>query len=63
MFTEASGNQSLTLNKWFWTRSPEITLNGESNKNLAIVYHAASPSGTGMTDSADEPLFRWWWAA
>ena len=63
MFTEASGNQSLTLNKWFWTRSPEITLNGESNKNLAIVYHAASPSGTGMTDSAEEPLFRWWWAA
>ena len=59
MFTEASGTQSNMRNKWFWTRSPEITLNGE---DLVIVYHAASPSGTGMTDAADEPLFRWWWA-
>jgi hypothetical protein len=63
MFTESSGTQSNIRNKWFWTRSPEVTLNGEDDKDLVIVYHAASPSGTGMTDAADEPLFRWWWAA
>ena len=62
MFTEASGTQANMRDKWFWTRSPEITLNGEDDKDLVIVYHAASPSGTGMTDAADEPLFRWWWA-
>jgi len=63
MYTEASGTQSNMRDKWFWTRSPEVTISDESNINLTIVYHAASPSGTGMTDAADEPLFRWWWAA
>ena len=62
MFTEASGTQSQMRNKWFWTRSPQITLDGNSDKDLSIIYHAASPATTGMEDSADEPLFRWWWA-
>ena len=62
MFTEASGTQSQMRNKWFWTRSPQITLDGNDDKNISIIYHAASPSGSGMEDSADEPLFRWWWA-
>lgn len=61
MYTEATGTAANMANKWFWTRSPEVTLNGESDKDIIIVYHAASPSGTGMTDAADEPLFRWWW--
>lgn len=59
MFTEASGSNN--GNKWWWVRSPEFTLD-ESDCDIAIAYHAASPSGTGMTDSAEEPLFRWWWA-
>ena len=62
MYTEASGNQNNMRNKWFWTRSPQITLDGNDDKNLSIVYHAASPATTGMEDSVSEPLFRWWWA-
>jgi len=62
MYTEASGNQTAMRNKWFWTRSPQINLNGEEDKNLMIAYHAASPATTGMEDSVSEPLFRWWWA-
>ena len=62
MYTEASGTQSFMRNKWFWTRSPQITLDGNDDKDLSIIYHAASPATTGMEDSADEPLFRWWWA-
>ena len=58
MFTETSGSN--IANKWLWTRSPEFTLSA-SNCHLLIAYHAATPSTNGMTDSAEEPLFRWWW--
>ena len=61
MFTEATGTQANMRNKWFWVRSPEVTLNGESDKDITIVYHAASPTGVGMEDAADDALFRWWW--
>ena len=61
MYTESSGTAARMLNKWFWTRSPEVTLNAEADKNITIVYHGASPSGNGMTDAADDILFRWWW--
>ena len=61
MFTESSGTSANVVNKWFWVRSEEVSLNGEDDKNICIVYHAATPASNGMTDAADEPLFRWWW--
>ena len=61
MYTESSGNPNSSYqNRWWWVRSPEFTLT-EGDANIAIAYHAASPSGNGMTDAADEPLFRWFW--
>ena len=59
MYTETSGTN--IANKWIWARSPQFTLT-EDDCHIIIVYHAASPSGTGMTDSEGEPLLRWWWA-
>lgn len=61
MFTESSGTASNIINKWWWVRSEEVSLNGEGDKNIAVIYHAASPATVGMTDAADEPLIRWWW--
>ena len=63
MYTESSGSPQNTMNdKWFWMRSPEVTLDANLNKEIVIAYHACTSSGgTGMTDAADEPLFRWWW--
>ena len=62
MFTESSGTSANIHNKWWWVRSPEITLDDESDMNLAIAYHAAT-IGTvaGMEDAADDQLLRWWW--
>tara|TARA_Y100001973_G_C5195446_1_gene333935 strand:- start:320 stop:1171 length:852 start_codon:yes stop_codon:yes gene_type:complete len=62
MYTESSGNPNSSYkDKWWWVRSPEFTL-AEDDTDIAIAYHAAAPSGNGMTDAADEPLFRWFWA-
>ena len=59
-FTESSGAN--VNNKYFWMRSPSITLNGEGDKNLVVVYNAVTRNtAAGMTDSAEEPLVRWWW--
>jgi len=60
IYTESSGSN--IAGKWMWIRSPEITLNGESDKNFVIAYLAASNSGSGMQDASDNALIRWWWA-
>ena len=62
MFTESSGTTANIINKWYWIRSAEITINSEANKNIAICYLAATPNNSqGMDDAADNALFRWWW--
>ena len=62
MYTESSGNPNSSYkDKWWWVRSPEFTL-AQDDTDIAIAYHAATPSSNGMTDAADEPLFRWFWA-
>ena len=63
IYTEASGTQGNMINKWFWLRSPEVSLNGEANKNISIAYLACSPNnddGMHDTDDTDE-LLRFWW--
>ena len=65
IYTESSGTQANILNKWFWLRSPEVSLNGEANKNISIAYLACSPnnsSGMQNTEDTDE-LLRWWGGA
>ena len=64
MFTESTSTSGTnSQNKWYWWRSPQITLNGEGDKNLAIVYHIHTNStSTGAVDAADNQMFRWWWA-
>lgn len=58
--TESSGSN--VSNRWFWMRSPEVTLSGNGDKNISISYNAYTAAGSnGMQDSAGEPLFRWWW--
>ena len=62
MYTESSGTSANIINKWYWIRSAEITINSEVNKNIAICYLAATHnSSQGMQDAADNALFRWWW--
>ena len=41
----------------------EVTLDGNSDKNLTIAYNATTRTGvaTRMVDAADNQLFRWWW--
>ena len=64
MFTESTSTSGTnSQNKWYWWRSPEVSLNGESNKHLAIVYHIhTNNTSTGASDAADNQMFRWWWA-
>ena len=60
IYTESSGSD--IAGKWFWIRSPEVTLNAGGDKNFSIAYLAASPdNSTGMQDAADNALLRWWW--
>jgi hypothetical protein len=59
LFTETSGQNM--ANKFFWLRSPEITLDSEADKRLGIVYHAYTHPSAGMTDTVGEPLLRAWW--
>jgi|LULM01.1.fsa_nt_gb hypothetical protein len=61
MFTESSGASGNLINKWYWIRSAEITMNSEADKNIAICYLAATHSSQGMQDASDNALFRWWW--
>ena len=63
MYTESSGTSANITGKWYWVRSPEVTLDGNSNKILTIVYNATTRTGVGtrMVDAADNQLFRWWW--
>ena len=67
MFTESSGTSSKVCDKWWWVRSPEVTLGALGVKVLAIVYHAytrdlpLSGEEVGMKDAADNALLRWWW--
>ncbi len=68
MYTESSGSGAYMSNEWWWIRSPEITLNGESNKNISISIHAFSREALqggvdiSMKDAADNALLRWFWA-
>ena len=63
MFTESSGTASNIENKWYWIRSPEITLDGDADKDIAIAYNATTHHTVSekMADAADNQLFRWWW--
>ena len=65
MYTEGSGSSANMQNKWWWMRSPQVTLNGEGDKDIAIAYHAAThhTSGGKMEDAEGDELFRWWWIA
>tara|TARA_B110000467_G_C18261047_1_gene446347 strand:+ start:244 stop:1107 length:864 start_codon:yes stop_codon:yes gene_type:complete len=61
-YTETSGSN--INNKWFWLRSPEVTITNPGSPNqvhLSIAYNAYTHPTLGMTDSAEEPLLRWWW--
>ena len=57
------GTSANVTGKWYWVRSPEVILDGNSNKNLTIAYNATTRTGvaTRMVDAADNQLFRWWW--
>ena len=59
-FTETSGGANVN-DKYFWMRSPEVTLSQDQDKFLSIAYNAYTNADGGMTDSAIEPLLRWWW--
>ena len=61
IYMESSGVQQNMANKWFWLRSPLITLDSEADKRLAIAYHAYTHSSSGMVDSVSNKLIRLWW--
>ena len=63
MFTESSGTSANITGKWYWVRSPEVTLDGNILKTLTIAYNATTKSGASgrMVDASDNQLFRWWW--
>jgi len=66
LYTESSGTSGYVSNGFFWMRSAELTLDDTaSNYDLSVLYLAATNigGGNGMTDSAEEPIFRWFWSS
>ena len=63
MYTESSGSSVNIQNKWYWVRSPEVTLDQNDDKRLVIAYLAAThhTHANRMVDASDNQLLRWWW--